>query len=134
MNKILLIDDDKRTVSALIEDLVETYKFQVTCLTNADEVLLELNEVKYDAIILDVMMPVPVSWTINEKSEAALGLATGVVLYKKIRKIFSTIPILILSAREFIDIKSDKFSLYIRKPESIAGIVKNINKLLKNEQ
>jgi len=128
MKNILLIDDDKKTPISLLEDLHDTHGYEVDSVTKAADALEKLKDKKYDAIILDIMMPIPDDWTDDEKDEAQLGLKTGAVLFRKIREVFPNMPILILTARESPSI--DKNTTYIRKPESIAVIVQHLKEIM----
>jgi CheY-like chemotaxis protein len=128
MKKILLIDDDKKTPAFLIEDLTLTHGYDVVVLTSAVNVIEEMHNNKFDAIIVDIMLPIPANWTEEEKREANLGLNTGAILIRKIREQFPTIPILVLTAKEFTP-EGKNISL-VRKPDSIANIVSQIENLL----
>lgn len=132
MKNILLIDDDEKTTSFLVEYLRETCGYAVDNVVEAGEVIARLKENKYDAIILDMMMPVPASWTVDEKKEAQFGLNTGGILFRQIRKLNSNVPILVLTARESSLI--DKNTSHLRKPEAIRNIVLQLKKVMLEEK
>jgi len=56
-NKILIIDDDMKYISQLLEILKE-YDLKVGFSVNAPEALNILNSTSYDLIILDINMPI----------------------------------------------------------------------------
>jgi DNA-binding NtrC family response regulator len=132
MKKILFIDEDFSVLHAFYEDLIETYNFDVNWITKADDVMDAFEGEKYDAIILDIMMPVPKLWSKNENRKANFGLATGIILFQKIREKYPQIPILIYSAKG--GIPTDEHSSYLRKPELTQTIVDKLKKLMKDEK
>ena len=121
MSRILFIDDDKLTLRSFYEDLIDNYHLDVHWLLSADDVLETLKVSKFDAIILDLMMPVPENWSREDKKQAMDGLCTGEVLMKKIRKEYTDLPILIYTAKGGCE--TDEFSCYLRKPELTKVIV-----------
>ena len=131
MRKILIVDDDMRQLSYLIDELRHTYLFDVTWLSNANKVLELLNEFHYDAIILDIMMKTPEDWPFEEQLKAESGLSTGLVLHEKIRTMFPLIPIVIYSAKSVST--EDKYTDVVRKPALNSEIVERINFLIRNE-
>ena len=126
--RILLIDDDTLTLNSFYLELINRYNFDVVWLKKADEAMDALNGAKYDAIILDVMMPIPEIWTIDEQRRADRGLSTGTVLFEKIRKDYPKIPILIYSAKGGVE--TDEYSYYFRKPEFTENIVNRLKKMI----
>ena len=113
MKKILIVDDDVKIISYLKDDLTNTYHFDVNWLTEAGNVMETLNGAQFDAIILDIMMPVPSFWTDDETRRAECGLRTGIVLFEKIRSQFPFIPIIIYTAKA--PTLEDLYTIYIRK-------------------
>ena len=131
--KILIIDDDAKFASYLEKDLHATYGHNVTWQKSADMVLMTIKEFDFDAIILDIMMPIPETWNREEKDEADFGLSTGLVLHEKIRTLNPTIPILIYSAKS-VAIENDEYTKVFRKPalnyeinEILISMIKTIN-------
>lgn len=112
---ILIIDDDVKFARYLADDLHNTHGHNVTWLKAADNVLMNLRQLQFDVIILDIMIPIPPAWSRQDKDEADSGLSTGLVLFKKIREENSEIPILIYTAKE-ITPPRDNFLKMIRKP------------------
>jgi DNA-binding response OmpR family regulator len=58
MPKIIVVDDDK-TSTALFEQVLLMYKYEVVTLNESAKTLETASEVKPDLIILDLMMPEP---------------------------------------------------------------------------
>ena len=58
MPKIIVVDDDK-TSTALFEQVLLMYKYEVVTLNESAKTLETVSEVKPDLIILDLMMPEP---------------------------------------------------------------------------
>lgn len=58
MPKIIVVDDDK-TSTALFEQVLLMYKYEVVTLNESAKTLETATEVKPDLIILDLMMPDP---------------------------------------------------------------------------
>jgi two-component system sensor histidine kinase/response regulator len=58
MPKIIVVDDDK-TSTALFEQVLLMYKYEVVTLNESAKTLETATEVKPDLIILDLMMPEP---------------------------------------------------------------------------
>jgi len=99
MKKILLVDEDEKTLSPFVKDLIETYQFEITWLKKADDVVETLKGTKFDIVILDVMMPIPEKWTPDEHRRAEHGFSTGTVLFQKIRQGFPDLPVLFYTAK-----------------------------------
>ena len=129
MKKILIIDDDINYTPSLKQNIEDSNEFKVVWIEEPGEAMTELSMGKYDAVILDIMMPTPDSWGNSARREADKGLATGIVLFNQIRERYPHLPILIYSAKE--GIQTDKYSYYIRKPELSTVIVQQLNKLIK---
>jgi CheY-like chemotaxis protein len=93
--RILFVDDDRYISELYITALCEN-GFTVELCDNADDadVKLTAGVLGYDAIVLDLsMIPGKAS-----KDEAALGgLGTGVWLYKRLRKVHPTVPVVVLT-------------------------------------
>ena len=53
---ILIVDDDDR-IRNLVKDYLSDNKYIVSSAENADQAKLKLEIIKFDIIILDVMMP-----------------------------------------------------------------------------
>jgi len=131
MKRILIIDDDVKITRLLVNDLINKHRFEVVWLQTAYDILKTLKGSLFDAVILDIMMPIPEDWTIDEKRRSANGLATGIILFEKIRNVYPLIPIIIYSAKK-ATIK-DKYTSFLSKPEFPDVIVEHLNKLISNE-
>lgn len=128
MKKILIIDDDIDYTPSLKKEL-EFNDFEVNWIDNAEKAMDELYKANYDAIILDIMMPVPQEWTPDEQRDSDRGLVTGVVLFNKIRDKHPFLPIIIYTCKGEVLI-TDDFSNLIRKPELNAEIIKKLDLLI----
>ena len=119
MNKnILLIEDDTQMKNFII-DYLKDYNFDCKAFENGKDVLLELEKnIKYDIVILDLMLPD----------------IDGFDLFKKIKNIVD-IPIIISSARGDIGNKIHGFELgaddYLSKPYEPRELVLRIEYILK---
>ena len=131
MKKILIVDDDVKTTRPLVEHLEAS--FSILHLDSADNVLETIQGSQFDAVILDIMMPIPDSWTFDEKRRSDSGLSSGEVLYEKIREVHPDLPILIYSAKNPENIERDAKTSILRKPELYLEVVNRINKLIGHE-
>ena len=124
MNKnvfhILIVDDDDR-IRELIKQYLEENNFLVTTAIDAFDAKKKLNIIKFDILILDIMMP--------GKS--------GLSLTKEIKKINQTPIILLTAKRETLDrirgleIGADD---YIGKPFEPKELLLRINNILNKTQ
>ena len=124
MNKnvfhILVVDDDDR-IRELIKQYLEENNFLVTTAIDAFDAKKKLNIIKFDILILDIMMP--------GKS--------GLSLTKEIKKINQTPIILLTAKRETLDriqgleIGADD---YIGKPFEPKELLLRINNILNKTQ
>src|SRR6266851_1716569 len=87
MAKVLVIEDDLQTATEITEALVD-YGFDVECAHDGREGLLKAAGEKYDAIVLDRMLP---------------GDLDGLGVLATLRTIGSETPVLILSALSAVD-------------------------------
>ncbi len=130
MKKILLIDDDKKGVLTVLKNELNKGGFKVTSINDAENVLEELKNNKYQSIILDIMLPVPESWPQELKKKCDKGEATGIVLYQLIRKEYPTLPILVYSVTNFNINKGDIYISVFKKPEFTDVIIEELEKLI----
>ena len=124
MNKnvfhILVVDDDDR-IRELIKQYLEEHNFLVTTAIDAFDAKKKLNIIKFDILIVDIMMP--------GKS--------GLSLTKEIKKINQTPIILLTAKRETLDriqgleIGADD---YIGKPFEPKELLLRINNILNKTQ
>ena len=121
MNKnsfhILVVDDDDRIRDLIRQYLIEK-KFLVTTAQNVTEARKRIDLIKFDILILDIMMP-------GEN---------GLVLAKEIKK-NSEIPIILLTAKGKIEERIEGLETgaddYLSKPFSPKELLLRINNILK---
>ena len=117
MYKVLIADDNKQIVSILSE-YCKKNNFIVSTVFNGEDTLKEVEENKFDIVLLDVMMP---------KKD-------GFDVCREVRK-FSNVPIIMITARGEdyekimgLEIGADD---YIVKPFSPGEIIARINAILR---
>lgn len=132
MKRILVIDDDVKTTSPLVDDLIATYGFEVVYLESPKDVISILKGSKFDIVILDIMMPTPNNWTSDQLRRAEKGLSTGVVLHEWIREEHPELPVVIYSAKK-VTIAHPK-TVTLHKPELTSRIVEELEKIICNEK
>ncbi len=142
--RVLYFDDEPYITRAQAASL-ELLGWDVTQVSEIDELFKELRDSRFDIIILDMMSPLPnennryVNFTLEEIEEMDEGRNTGIVLAKRIWKQDSKLPILFMSARQFPDNAKDEFShhgyrlAYLRKPELAKTVNDEMEKLLKDK-
>ena len=119
---ILIVDDDDR-IRSLLKDYLTENKYIVSTAENADKAKEKLGFLKFDIIILDVMMPGQ----------------NGYELTKEIKR-NTKIPVILLTAKGEVENRIKGLELgaddYIGKPFEpkelllrIKNIIKNYNKL-----
>jgi len=119
MNKnifhILVVDDDNR-IRDLVKQYLEENKFLVTTAINAQDAKKKLDIIKFDIIILDIMMP----------GESGLSLA------KNIKK-NDSMPIILLTAKgemqdkiEGLELGADDYLTKPFEPKELLLRIKNI--------
>ena len=117
--KLLFVEDSKE-VREQTSKFLENFFTDVTVCKNGLEGFESFEKNSFDLIITDLNMPV----------------MNGIEMIKKIRKINSTIPILILSAhneKNFIDeAEAQNISGYIIKPINIENYIEMISKIENN--
>lgn len=120
MNKTkILVADDNRSICTLIKLILEKEGFQVSCLFDGESVVREIeNGVKYDLILLDIMMP--------EMS--------GTNAAYKIKESCDT-PIIFITARSSDEDKIEAYDSgaddYLCKPFSSVELVLRVKAVLK---
>jgi len=119
MLKVLIVDDEPR-IRRIISDFLKKDNYEIDEAENGEIALQKFKKNIYDAIILDVMMPIIDGWEVC----------------KEIRKT-STIPIIMLTAKTEEDDELTGFQLgvddYISKPFSPKVLLARLN-LLMNKQ
>ena len=95
--RILLVEDD-RSLSRAVSTILQKNNYSVDCVENGQIALDYLEEDIYDAVIMDIMMPV----------------MDGITALKNLRKRGSNIPVLMLTAKTEIDDKVEGLLARIR--------------------
>jgi CheY-like chemotaxis protein len=95
VNEILFVDDEPRAMRLYFE-VLKAAGFTVTPCSRADDALeiLRKDHLKLSAVILDIMMPPGESYGGLDTHE---GLTTGVHLFRDLRTISATLPVIILT-------------------------------------
>lgn len=139
--KKVLFFDDELFISRVLAESLQLFGWDVTLVSEINELFKIIKSECYDIIILDIMAPVPeienesIIFTKNEIDEMDKGINTGVVVAKKIWELKQEIPILFLSAKQINNTiaqlpKARNFG-YIRKPEHARIISDKLLELLK---
>jgi CheY-like chemotaxis protein len=129
MKSIFLVDDNNRGIIMNLIGELEANNYKVFFTDDIKSLIESISDNKYDALILDIMMPIPESWSMELKKASAFGNRTGVVLFNLIRKSFPTLPVLIYSAYSH-DITNNQYTYSIRKPELPVVIIQKLGELL----
>lgn len=141
MKKVLHFDDEPFITMALDQNL-ELYGWDVILVSGVDDFFRELKNNQYDAIIMDIMAPIPplenehVKFTQKEIDEMNGGMNTGVVLAKKVlsKAEYANTPILFLSARRNPLLENHELNNYkchyIRKPALALDVSNALQDLL----
>ncbi len=116
--QILVVDDDDR-IRNLLKDYLSDNNYIVSTAENGDQAKIKLDYIKFDLIILDVMMP--------GKS--------GYEITKEIKKKFK-VPIILLTAKGEVENRIKGLELgaddYIGKPFEPRELLLRIKNLIKN--
>ena len=117
MNKVLLVDDEKRMLD-LLELYLRPHNFECTKALGAKEALSYIEKTVFDIILLDIMMPEMNGWELCEE----------------IRR-FTDVPIIMVTAREQKEdiIKGLKLGAddYITKPINEGELLARMEALLR---
>ena len=115
--KILIVEDDLE-ISKLLADFLQGNGYEVLCQYDGLHVLDCIQEHQIDLILLDIMLP----------------YRSGDTILADIRK-FSTIPVIVISAKETTQNKIDLLRLgaddYITKPFNIKIVIQRIKAILR---
>ena len=125
MNKsafhILVVDDDDR-IRELVKEYLEENKFITTTAKDAEDAKKKLEIIKFDILILDIMMP----------GESGLSLT------KEVKKKYST-PIILLTAKgetqdriKGLELGADDYLGKPFEPKELLLRIKNILKKIQN--
>lgn len=115
----ILIVEDEYSLADLIRDCLKKEKYIADIASNGEEGLYQIENVNYDLIILDLMLP--------EMS--------GIELLKRIREEENFVPVLILTAKSELDDKVLGLELgaddYMTKPFEMRELIARIRALVR---
>ena len=115
---ILVVDDDDR-IRVLLKDFLSENQFIVSSAENANQAKIKIGQIKFDLLILDVMMPGQ----------------NGYELTKEIKKEFK-VPIILLTAKGEVENRIKGLELgaddYIGKPFEPKELLLRIKNIIKN--
>ena len=119
--RILLVEDD-RSLSRAVSTILQKNNYSVDCVNNGQLALDYLEQDIYDAVIMDIMMPV----------------MDGITALKNLRKRGSNIPVLMLTAKTEIDDKVEGLDNgandYLTKPFDTRELLARLRVLTRNER
>lgn len=119
--QILVVDDDKN-IRFFIKEVLEINHYTAHCASNGNEALEVFNKTHIDLVIVDIMMP---------------GM-DGYEFTKKLRDANSTIPILMMSAKQLSEDRKKGFLLgiddYMTKPIDLEELLLHVKALLRRYQ
>lgn len=119
--RILLVEDD-RSLSRAVSTILQKNNYSVDCVENGQTALDYLEKDIYDAVIMDIMMPV----------------MDGITALKNLRKRGSNIPVLMLTAKTEIDDKVEGLDNgandYLTKPFDTRELLARIRVLTRSEK
>ena len=113
----LLLAEDERDLSAAVKKILEVSGFSVDCAFDGEEALFFLKSYRYDAVILDIMMP----------------KLDGLAVVKKMRGCGDGTPVLMLTAKAETDDKVLGLNLgaddYLTKPFVVKELIARVKAL-----
>ena len=119
--RILLVED-YRSLSRAVSTILQKNNYSVDCVNNGQLALDYLEQDIYDAVIMDIMMPV----------------MDGITALKNLRKRGNNIPVLMLTAKTEIDDKVEGLDNgandYLTKPFDTRELLARLRVLTRNER
>lgn len=117
MRRLLLVDDDldiRESVTLLLEE-----SYEVTTAEDGAVALELMKEQRFDAVVLDLMMPV----------------LNGTQVLEELRRRGSQVPVIVISAHQELDMSQEKYRQLgafatLRKPFPISELEKRLEKAL----
>lgn len=118
MQKQILIIDDDEDLSFIISDMLQSYNYSVTCVTDGESAFDLLTDNVYHLILLDINLPD----------------TDGFALCKELRRV-STVPVIFASARTSETDRITGFDIggddYLPKPYSMKELLSRVNALIR---
>lgn len=115
--KILIVDDDK-DLSMIVQDMLEDYGYQTSLALSAEQAYEKMAADSYHLILLDINLPE----------------SSGFEVCQELRKL-STVPVIFASARTSEDDKVIGLDMgaddYLAKPYSLKELLSRINSLMR---
>lgn len=119
--RILLVEDD-RSLSRAVSTILQKNNYSVDCVNNGQLALDYLEQDIYDAVIMDIMMPI----------------MDEITALKNLRKRGNNIPVLMLTAKTEIDDKVEGLDNgandYLTKPFDTRELLARLRVLTRNER
>ncbi len=116
----ILLAEDEKSLSKAIVALLEKNKYSVDAVYDGEELLSYIEAGNYDAIILDIMMPV----------------RDGISALKELRARGHKLPVLILSAKDEVDDKvlglDSGANDYLTKPFSVKELLARLRAMTRS--
>ena len=119
---ILVVDDDDR-IRSLLKEYLNENNFIVSTAENSEEAKKKLGYLKFDIVILDVMMPGQSGYELTE--EVKKNIKVPIILLTAKGEVENRIKVLELGADDYIGKPFEPKELLLR----IKNIIKNTNKL-----
>ncbi|HAT3860952.1 TPA: response regulator [Legionella pneumophila subsp. pneumophila] len=118
--RLLIVEDHKRTADFICKGFSE-YQFHADAVYDGAEAIYRISEINYDAVVLDVMLPLMDGWAVLEK----------------IRELKPDLPVLMLSACDDVDSRVKGLEMgaydYLVKPFSFNELLARIKSLLRRK-
>lgn len=115
----ILIAEDEKDLNRILSARLKSEHYSVDSCFNGEEVLEHMVGAEYDALILDIMMPV----------------MDGLTVLKKIRKAGNPVPVLLLTAKDSIEDRVRGLDAgandYLVKPFALEELLARIRVLLR---
>jgi len=129
--RVLVVEDEADLASTLRRALGEAH-FAVDVASDGDEAQFMLDEVSYDAVVLDLMVPKRTGWTLLQdlrREQPDTAVASGVPASG------ARTPVLILTALDGVDDRVKALDLgaddYLPKPFAISELVARLRALVR---
>jgi two-component system OmpR family response regulator len=115
----LLVAEDERDLAQTLRRALEEEEFAVDLAENGEEALYKIREMPYDAVILDLMLPILDGWSVLHMARAD-GIRT---------------PVLLLTARDTIEDRVRGLNLgaddYLIKPFALAELIARVRAMIR---